>query len=117
LGDLDIAVKKMPDNARAIFARGRCQLQLGQIAPAESDLRKAMALEPDNPEPINALAQLLWRSGRKEEAEPMFRQGREKAQAVRTVQPGEIRFEGSINAPSKPPARQQSKTPSTPSSK
>lgn len=109
LGDFDIAVQKMPDNGRTIFARGRCQLQLGQTAAAEADLRKAMALEPDNPEPINALAQLLWRSERKEEAQTMFQRGREKAQAIRTAQPGEIRFEGSVKPISKPPARQRTR--------
>jgi tetratricopeptide (TPR) repeat protein len=91
LADLDIAVQKMPDNGRAIFAKGRCRLQLGQIADAEADFRQAMVLEPENPEPINALAQLLWRSGRKQEAELLFQQGREKGKAVRTAQPGEIR--------------------------
>jgi len=112
LGDFDIAVQKMPDNGRAIFARGRCRLQLGQIAAAEADFRNAMALEPDNPEPINALAQLLWRSRKKEEAELLFQQGREKAQAIRIAKPGEIRFEGSTKAVQKPPGRrQQSKTP------
>jgi hypothetical protein len=68
-------------------------------------------LEPDNPEPINALAQLLWRSRKKEEAELLFQQGREKAQAIRIAKPGEIRFEGSTKAVQKPPGRQQSKTP------
>ena len=111
LADLDIAVQKMPDNGRAVFARGRCRLQLGQVADAEADFRQAMVLEPENPEPINALAQLLWRSGRKQEAELLFQQGREKGKAVRTAQPGEIRFEGSTKPVQKPPGRQQSKTP------
>ena len=111
LADLDVAAQRMPDNARALFARGRCRLQLAQIAEAESDFRQAMALEPDNPEPINALGQLLWRSGKKEEAELLFQRGREKGQAVRTAQPGEIRFEGSTHAVQKPPGRQPTKTP------
>jgi Flp pilus assembly protein TadD len=111
LADLDVAVQKMPDNGRAVFARGRCRLQLGQVVDAEADFRKAMTLEPDNPEPINALAQLLWRSGKKQEAELLFQQGREKGKAVRTAQPGEIRFEGSTKAAQKPIGRQQSKTP------
>jgi len=98
LADLDVATQKMPDNARILFARGRCRVQLAQISGAEADFRKAMALEPENPEPINALAQLLWRSGKKEEAARLFDQGREKGQTVRTAKPGEIRFEGSARS-------------------
>jgi len=109
LADLDVAAQQMPDNSRVLFARGRCRLQLAQIADAEADFRKAIALDPENPEPINALAQLLWRSGKKEEAELLFQRGREKGQAVRTAQPGEIRFEGSTKAVQKPPGRQQLK--------
>lgn len=111
LADLDVAVQKMPENGRAVFARGRCRFQLGLVADAEDDFRKAMALEPDNPEPINALAQLLWRSGKKEEAERLFKQGREKGQAVRTAQAGEIRFEGSTKTAPKPASRQKPKIP------
>ena len=102
LADFDMAAQKMPDNGRAFFARGRSQLQLGQTQQAEADFRKAMALEPDNPESFNTLAQLLWRSGKKEEAESLFQQGREKAQAMRTTKPGEIRFEGSTKSVAKP---------------
>jgi len=115
--DLDMAVQKMPDNARILFARGRCWLQLGQVAGAESDFRKAMVLEPENPEPINALAQLLWRSGKKEEAERLFKQGREKGLAVRTAQPGEIRFEGSTKAVQNPTTRHRPKPPGSTNSK
>ena len=110
LADLDVAVQRMPDNGRAVFARGRCRVQLGLAADAEVDFRKAMALEPDNPEPINALAQLLWRSGKKQEAELLFQQGREKGKAVRTAQPGEIRFEGSTKPIQKTPVPQPTKT-------
>jgi Flp pilus assembly protein TadD len=117
LADLDVAAKKMPDHGRVLFARGRCHLQLARFAEAETDFRKAIALEPDNPEPINALAQLLWRSGRKQEAERLFKQGREKGQVVRTAQPGEIRFEGSTKAAKRPPVPRQPKTPSSTNSK
>lgn len=117
LADLDVAAQKMPDNGRVLFARGRCRLQLDRLADAEADFREAMALEPANPEPINALAQLLWRSGKKEEAERLFKLGREKGQAVRTAQPGEVRFEGSTKGAQKPTVPRQPKTPGSTNSK
>ena len=90
--DLDLAVQKMPENPKATYARALCLNYLGKTKDAEADFRKTIELDPSNPEPMNALGRLLWLSNLKKEAEDLFRKAREQSQAIRTVEPGEIKF-------------------------
>lgn len=92
LSDLNVVVRQMPRNARAIFLRGRCLSELGRTKEAEVDFRKASELEPDSPALLYALAQLLWRTDRKEEAQRLFQIVRERTKAVRAVEAGQIQF-------------------------
>ena len=91
--DLDVAVVKMPDNPKAVYARARCLSQLGRLKEAEVDFRKTVELDPANSDSLNALARLLSLTGREKEAEALFQKALELNRKVRSAGPGEIRFE------------------------
>jgi len=62
---------------------------MGQLKEAEADFRKALEMEPTNPETLNGLARLLTLTGKGEEAEVLFMKARELNRKIRTVTPGE----------------------------
>lgn len=93
LADLDAAALKVPESAAVHYARARALVQLGRHAEAEPALRRAMALDPEDPAPINTLVAVLLKLGRHEEAKPLRGQAAELARRRRSAAPGEIRFE------------------------
>ncbi len=61
------AVAANPDNAEAYLHRAFALNMIGETAAAEADLRRALELDPENMETLNALAGLL-RADRRAEA-------------------------------------------------
>ncbi len=53
------AVKRQPDDAQFWENLALCQRQLDQHGPAESSLRRALALRPNSVEALNALGSVL----------------------------------------------------------
>lgn len=66
---LDAVLKVLPDHAGALAARGHARADLGMVAPAVSDLRRATALSATpSPDDVLLVATLLERSGDPEAA-------------------------------------------------
>ncbi len=63
LGEYDKAVKAEPDNAEALYWRGRTKLNTGQFDPAAEDFKTAVKLKPDYPEAYDNLGWLSARRG------------------------------------------------------
>jgi len=72
---LDAGLTKHVDNADLLYDRSLILDHLGDIAQAESDLRRYLVLNPDSPLALNALGYTLAnRTNRLEEAEALIRQ-------------------------------------------
>jgi Flp pilus assembly protein TadD len=84
----------MPDNAQALHSQGRALVQLGKFEKAEASLRKAIALDPADPAPVNALVTVLFRVDRGEEARLLAKKAAELALRKRSAEPGQIQFKG-----------------------
>jgi Flp pilus assembly protein TadD len=72
LAELDQAVSLAPDWAWPRAQRGAALLQVGRFAESESDLRRALASSPADPEACFNLGMLLVRTGRGGEARPFL---------------------------------------------
>ena len=62
-----------PNDYRSRYMLGYTLMKQGDAQRAESELTKASALEPENPDPWHLLAQLYLQGGRKDEAEQAAR--------------------------------------------
>jgi tetratricopeptide (TPR) repeat protein len=93
LRDLETAATRMPENAKAQYARALCLSRVGEPSNAEAGFRRTIELDPSDPAPLNSLARLLLQSGREEEAVPLIRRSAELSRQQRSTQPGEIRFD------------------------
>jgi tetratricopeptide (TPR) repeat protein len=69
----DRLIEMDPDRASHWTLAGRLAVGLGDLAAAERDFRRALILEPGDREARYALAQLLTRTGRVDEAERELR--------------------------------------------
>jgi tetratricopeptide (TPR) repeat protein len=99
LADLDEAARRMPDNAKAHFARARCLARLDRAAEAEAAFRRTIELDAADPAPVNALARALVEAGRAQEADALFRKAAQLDRERRSAGPGEIRFEPAARKP------------------
>lgn len=64
-----------PDNAAIIDSYGWVLYRVGRVKEAETELRRALTMQKDA-EIASHLAELLWETGRKDEARKYFEQGR-----------------------------------------
>ncbi|MGO4778496.1 tetratricopeptide repeat protein, partial [Lysobacter sp. 2RAB21] len=64
-----------PDNAAIIDSYGWVLYRLGRVKDAETELRRALTMQKDA-EIAAHLAELLWETGRKDEARKYFEQAR-----------------------------------------
>ncbi len=64
--------EKRPDNPRAVYSKSVMLERSGDLAVAEQACREALRLKPDYVEANLALAQILLRTGRAEEAQPLL---------------------------------------------
>ena len=62
------ALDRWPDNQQALIGLGNCRITQGDLASAETVLRKAITLAPYNSDAANNLAHVLTRLGKLEEA-------------------------------------------------
>ena len=62
------ALDRWPDNQQALIGLGNCRIMQGDLAAAETVLRKALIQAPNNSDAANNLAHVLARRGRLEEA-------------------------------------------------
>ncbi len=93
LPDLETAAARMPDNAKAQYARARCFFHLGRTAEAEAGFQKTIELDSSDPGPVNALGRLLLQTGRASEAKPLLEKSAALSRKQRSAAPGEIRFQ------------------------
>ena len=74
---IEKALKLKPDEPAIIDSLGWVQYRLGNLEAATQQLRAAYAKQPD-PEIAAHLGEVLWVSGRKDEARQVWEQGRKK---------------------------------------
>jgi Flp pilus assembly protein TadD len=67
-GFLRRATEGMPEHSRAFYNLGLVYQQLGEFSGAEAALVSALALEPENPDYLLALADFYIKQNRLEEA-------------------------------------------------
>jgi tetratricopeptide (TPR) repeat protein len=72
-----------PTDGKEWYARALCEAQLGQDANARASLARASALDPSLPEVPYLSGLLLWREGKRAEAQAMFRAAIEMASGYR----------------------------------
>ncbi len=77
LGLIEKALKLKPDEPAIIDSLGWVQYRLGNLDAATQQLRAAYAKQPD-PEIAAHLGEVLWVSGRKDEARQVWEEGRKK---------------------------------------
>jgi tetratricopeptide (TPR) repeat protein len=77
LGLIEKALVLKPDEPAIMDSLGWVQYRLGQMDDAVTHLRTAYAKQPD-PEIAAHLGEVLWVSGRKDEAKKIWEQGRKK---------------------------------------
>jgi tetratricopeptide (TPR) repeat protein len=73
----EAALRLDPDNGRAHYGRAWLELQEGDMSAALADGRRAVELEPENPDFLAQLGEVLAAMGRLEEARGAFRRGLE----------------------------------------
>jgi tetratricopeptide (TPR) repeat protein/uncharacterized membrane protein len=76
------AVRLDPSSTYLRAQLGSALAGLGRDAEAEVELRDVLRAEPGDPETLFNLAQLLWRTGRRDEARPLFARFAEVAPAA-----------------------------------
>ncbi len=59
MGVYDRALQRFPDHIDLLYARSLLAERLGRIPEAERDLRRILAIDPDNPQALNALGYTL----------------------------------------------------------
>jgi tetratricopeptide (TPR) repeat protein len=64
IDQLDAALKKAPNNADVLFARGRLEYLIGDPVKAAQDLRAALKIAPDNDRAKQLLEQIETQAGR-----------------------------------------------------
>jgi tetratricopeptide (TPR) repeat protein len=74
---IEKALKLKPDEAAIIDSMGWVQYRLGNLDAAIEQLRRAYAQQPD-PEIAAHLGEVLWVSGRRDEARHVWEEGRKK---------------------------------------
>lgn len=62
------ALEALPDDTRVLYARAMLEVEQGDVAAAERDLRRVVELKPDDAEAMNALGYTLADSSRKGDA-------------------------------------------------
>jgi Flp pilus assembly protein TadD len=87
---LEQAVDAKPDYSQAWTNLGLVTFQLGDTLVAEQHLRRAIRIAPDDPDPHNNLAVLLYHTGRFEEAQ------REANESIRLGRPLHPEFEQAL---------------------
>lgn len=72
---LDEALVDLPDSIAILYTHSLLAAELGKVETAEADLRKILAMQPDNASALNALGYTLAdQTDRYEEAEALIRQ-------------------------------------------
>jgi tetratricopeptide (TPR) repeat protein len=72
---LDQALAELPDSIAILYTHSLLAAELGKVDLAEADLRKILAMQPDNASALNALGYTLAdQTDRFEEAEALIRQ-------------------------------------------
>ena len=71
---LDDAITREPQSELLLYERAQIETNRGDVASAEGDVRKALALKPDYVDALNNLGSLLAESGDAAGAESSFRQ-------------------------------------------
>ena len=72
---LDEALVDLPDSIAILYTHSLLAAELGKVETAEADLRKILAIQPDNASALNALGYTLAdQTDRYEEAEALIRQ-------------------------------------------
>ncbi|MBK9519220.1 MAG: zinc-ribbon domain-containing protein [Anaeromyxobacter sp.] len=66
------ALALAPDNLGALTGRGLCYFELGQYAPAEASLQRALQLDLEHPDAMMGLAETYRAQGKKAEALALF---------------------------------------------
>jgi tetratricopeptide (TPR) repeat protein len=75
LNVLDQALAELPDSIAILYTHSLLAAELGKVELAEADLRKILAVQPDNAAALNALGYTLAdQTDRLEEAEALIRQ-------------------------------------------
>ena len=70
-GEFQFVINKEPENAAALNNRAWCLLMANRVlAAAEEDARKAVSLEPENPDYLDTLIELLQAQGKEGEVVP-----------------------------------------------
>ncbi len=77
LADLEVVRRSAPKDARILDMMGLAHLALEQPAEAETVLRQALAVEPDNPEIVMHLGRAVMALGREDEAQDLMDRYRE----------------------------------------
>lgn len=72
LGLIERGIATNPASPALLHFRALCLKDRGDLTAAENDLRRALELAPQNPEFLQALADLLWEDHRPEEAAPFY---------------------------------------------
>ena len=72
LNEVDNAIQTDPDFAQAHMMRGIILMDAGQTAAAESSLRQALRISPNDPDVNNSLGWFLCQQGREAESFPYF---------------------------------------------
>ncbi len=73
LAAAEVAVRRAPDNADAVYMRGAVRIGLRAFAEAERDLRRALELAPDHTAAMSDLAALVRQGGEIDEARQLLR--------------------------------------------
>jgi len=88
-----------PTDGKEWYARALCEAQLGQDANARVSLGRASAFDPTLPEVPYLAGLLLWREGKRPEAQAMFRTAIETASGDREPATALLRVRMSGSAP------------------
>jgi len=72
LETVETVVAAEPDNAEAHYLLGGVYMGRKQLEPAENELRRALALDPQHRGALSDLAVLLMSQGRRDEARPLI---------------------------------------------
>ena len=81
---IEKALKLSPDDAFITDSMGWVQFRLGNLPEAVEHLRKAFAVRPD-PEIAAHLGEVLWKMGKRDEAESLWQDAIKKAPSNETL--------------------------------
>lgn len=98
------ALARKPDDAEAMFLRGRIEFERGALDPAIKALGRTVEVEPLNHEARYVLSQALYRAGRREDGDRMLKTYRNLEQAKQRLYALEQQANGD---PNNTPAREE----------